>query len=51
MQLSDAQIENIKGIFLHFDWDFDSAVVSNSSLLVDAKTQTDSLTHKIMQKK
>lgn len=45
MQLSDAQIENIKGIFHHFDWDFDSAVVSNSSLLVDAKTQTDSQDH------
>lgn len=45
MQLSDDQIENIRGIFHHFDWDFDSAVISDSSLLVDAETQTDSQDH------
>lgn len=45
MQLSDDQIENIRGIFHHFDWDFDSAVISDSSFLVDVETQTDSQDH------
>lgn len=42
MQLSDDQIENIRGIFLRFDWDFDSAVFSDSSLLVDSAVISDS---------
>lgn len=45
MQLSDDQIENIRGIFHHFDWDFDSSVISDSSFLVDVETQTDSQDH------
>lgn len=41
MQLSDDQIENIRGIFHHFDQNFDSTVISDSSVLVYAETQTD----------
>jgi hypothetical protein len=42
MELSDDQLENIRGVFNHFDWDFDSAVISDSNSLVNAETQTDS---------
>lgn len=39
--MSDDQIENIRGIFYYFDWDFDLVVIFDSSLLVDVEIQID----------
>lgn len=40
LQLSDDQLDNLRGVFYHFGWDFDSVVVNENSSSVDAETQT-----------
>jgi hypothetical protein len=44
LQLNSDQMENLRGIFKHYGWDFNSAITETATstcVLVDAETQTD----------
>ena len=41
LQLSDDQLDNLRGVFNHFGWDLDSVIVNENNSSVDAETQTD----------
>ena len=37
LQLSDDQLDNLRGVFNHFGWDLDSVIVHQNNLSVDAE--------------
>ena len=44
LQLSDDQLDNLRGVLNHFGWDLDSVIVNENNSSVDAETQTDTCT-------